>query len=69
MFVVRANAPERWWHPAQVFENTDLARLEEPNLPPQEDRMEWAARLAACQWTLYELAHGLCWTKLKDHIS
>jgi hypothetical protein len=69
VFVVKANAPRRWWHPVEAFGNLDLADLETPYLPSVEERTEWAARLAACQWTLLEINSGLCWTSLSKRTS
>ena len=40
-----------------------LDRIESPSYP--EGREEWAARLAASQWTLDELQAGVAWQKLK----
>lgn len=41
----------------------DPANVEKPYYP--DDRMEWAATLAANQWTLKEIAAGQCWEKIK----
>jgi len=41
----------------------DPARVEHPFYP--DDRMEWAAALAANQWTLDEIAQGDCWRKIQ----
>lgn len=42
---------------------SDPALVEYPFLP--DDRMEWAAALAANQWTFAEMAAGLCWEKIQ----
>jgi len=41
----------------------DPASVENPYYP--DDRMEWAAALAANQWTLEEITAGLCWEQIK----
>lgn len=41
----------------------DVALVEKPFYP--DDRMEWAAALAANQWTLDEIAAGQCWEKIR----
>lgn len=43
---------------------TDLSRIESPRLP--DDREEWAATLAAQQWTLDEMRSGLAWRQLQE---
>ena len=40
----------------------DLSRIESPLR--YEDRLHWAARLAANQWTLDEMRDGTCWRQL-----
>jgi hypothetical protein len=42
----------------------DLARIERPIHP--EDRRQWAAVLAANQWTLQEMRDGTCWRAVSE---
>jgi len=43
---------------------SDLSRIESPLR--YEDRLHWAARLAANQWTLDEMRSGQCWQELNQ---
>jgi hypothetical protein len=52
-------------NPANLFGNIDLAQIERPRVPSVETRRQWAATLAANQWTLPEIAAGLAWQKLQ----
>lgn len=42
----------------------DLKQIEAPILP--DDRAQWAADVAWCQWDVREMAEGLPWRHLKD---
>jgi len=42
----------------------DVAMIENPIMPG--GREQWAWNLAAAQWTLNEMASGLCWRELSD---
>jgi len=44
--------------------DTDLSHIESPRMP--DDREEWAATLAAQQWTLEEMRSGLAWRMLQE---
>jgi len=43
---------------------TTFEQIETPRLPSVEERRELFARLAAQQWTIEEMASGLCWREL-----
>ena len=43
---------------------SDLSRIESPLR--YEDRLHWAARLSANQWTLEEMRSGQCWQELNQ---
>lgn len=43
---------------------TDLARIENPAKP--ENRLQWAADVAFCQWSVAEMAEGKPWRHLKN---
>ena len=49
---------------ALAMGSSDLAKIEAPSMP--EGRERWAAVLAANQWTLREIADGLCWSQIGD---
>lgn len=49
---------------ARALAETDLAKIETPRRP--DNRLEWAAILAANQWTLKEIADGLCWKAIGE---
>lgn len=42
---------------------SDLSKIDNPITP---DREQWAANLAASQWTLEEMNSGLCWKDLNE---
>jgi hypothetical protein len=44
--------------------NTDLKRVEKPELP---DRTAWAHALAYAQWNAWELREGVAWARLRPH--
>lgn len=46
---------------ATAMASGPLANLESPRYPSHEERMHWAAVLAANQWTLDEIARGMAW--------
>lgn len=41
----------------------DFSRIEHPVMP--DDREQWAAALAANQWTIKEMRSGICWRELQ----
>lgn len=43
--------------------SADLSRIEKPRMP--RGRLQWASVLAANQWTLSEMADGLCWRSIR----
>jgi hypothetical protein len=45
--------------------NTDLAQIENPNLP---DRQIWAERLAMFHWNFDEIQNGSCWTHMRKYV-
>ena len=45
--------------------NTDLSRLENPEMP---DRQEWIERIAMCHWNFNELRSGEAWNFFKRYI-
>lgn len=50
---------------ASLMALSDPALVEHPMMPDDDERMRWAGTLAANQWTLEEIAAGLCWGKIK----
>lgn len=57
VFIAHANMPPAYWHPAQEF-SRPLSDIENPYHPEKEERMNWAARIAAVQWRLKEMGEG-----------
>lgn len=53
--------------PALLMGLSDLSRIEHPRRP--DGRMEWAARLAASQWTVEELRSGKAWRALEQLVA
>lgn len=49
--------------PARALGNTDLREIERPVYGPRE---EWAAVLAANQWSIAEMRAGTCWRQLLE---
>jgi hypothetical protein len=49
---------------ASIMGRSDPINIEYPLYP--DDRYEWAATLAANQWTLDEIASGMAWSALRD---
>lgn len=45
--------------------NTDLARIENPEMP---DRQKWVERLAMSHWNFKELQSGECWQHMKSFL-
>jgi hypothetical protein len=45
--------------------NTDLAQIENPQLP---DRQKWVERLAMSHWNFVELQAGACWSHMRQFI-
>jgi hypothetical protein len=45
--------------------NTDLANIENPNMP---NRLLWAQRLAMSHWNFQELESGQCWRHMRQFI-
>jgi hypothetical protein len=45
--------------------NTDLAQIENPNLP---DRQTWAERLAMFHWNFAEIESGECWAHMRKYV-
>jgi len=46
---------------ASLMGSSDLGRIETPNYPTDQERVQWASNLAANQWTLKEIESGKCW--------
>ena len=49
---------------ASKMGTSDLSHIDDPWLP--DDRLEWAADIAYCQWSIAEMAEGLPWWHLKN---
>ena len=47
---------------ARLMGGVDLSKIESPRYP--SNRRQWAANLAANQWTLSEIANGDCWKEI-----
>lgn len=47
---------------ASIMAESDLSKIETPRYP--DGREQWAANLAASQWTLDEFRDGTCWREL-----
>jgi hypothetical protein len=45
--------------------NTDLAKIENPNL---FDRQSWVERISMFHWNFEELQNGECWTHIRNYI-
>jgi hypothetical protein len=45
--------------------NTDLARIETPNMP---DREQWIRKLAQCHWSFEDLRSGRCWAHMRNWV-
>jgi hypothetical protein len=46
--------------------STDLAQIENPPFPSDEERKQWLADVAYCQWNGDEMRSGRYWRHLKD---
>lgn len=51
---------------ASVLGPYDLATIEHPRFPTDDERLKWAANLAYCQWSIDEMSSGACWGFLKS---
>jgi hypothetical protein len=45
--------------------NTDLSRIENPDLP---DRQRWIERISMCHWNFEELQSGEAWQYFRKYI-
>ena len=45
--------------------NTDLSRIETPNMP---DREQWIRKLAQCHWSFEDLRSGRCWAHMRNWV-
>jgi hypothetical protein len=45
--------------------NTDLSRIETPNMP---DREQWIRKLAQCHWSFEDLRSGRCWAHMRQWV-
>jgi len=45
--------------------NTDLSKLENPELPSRQD---WIERLSMCHWNFDELKNGEAWKSFKQYV-
>jgi hypothetical protein len=45
--------------------NTDLAKIETPNMP---DRQPWVERISMFHWNFQELVSGECWQHIRKFI-
>jgi arsenate reductase-like glutaredoxin family protein len=51
---------------AQSLCKQDLAQIENPFIPTEDELMAWAAHLAYCQFTEIEMANGTAWKILNE---
>ena len=49
----------------QEIANTDLSKIESPNLP---NRQSWIERLAMSHWNFEELKSGECWRHMRKYV-
>ncbi len=61
-FPIFVTDPER--SQCKEIANTDLSKIENPNLP---DRQKWAERLAMFHWNFNEIANGECWSHMRKY--
>ena len=45
--------------------NTDLSRIETPDMP---DREQWIRKLAQCHWSFEDLRSGRCWAHMRNWV-
>jgi len=53
---------------ADPLANKDWGKLGLPRRPSIEERTQWAANVAYCQWSLAELADGSAWYVIKQQL-
>lgn len=53
---------------AKPMSLADLAKIETPYYPSDEERARWARCLAYCQWSLDEMTSGEAWKILREEI-
>lgn len=51
---------------ASVLGHSDLAKIESPFVPSDEQRRQFAADVAYCQWNHIEARDGIAWRHFKD---
>lgn len=51
---------------ASVLAKDDLSWIESPRIPSDDQRLQFFADLAYCQWTMAELRTGAAWAHIKD---
>lgn len=47
----------------------DLAQVEQPRFPAEDERQRWCNAMAYCQWTTDELRDGSAWQELKAELT
>jgi hypothetical protein len=64
---LRAGIPVFCWEGvASVLASQDLTEIERPRIPTGDERAQFFADLAYCQWTVDELRSGAAWAYMKD---
>jgi hypothetical protein len=53
---------------AKPISSTQIEEIENPRLASDEERWQWLANLAYCQWTLPEFASGEAWSHIRPLI-
>lgn len=53
---------------AKPISSTNVADIENPRRASYQERLQWAANLAYCQWTMPELASGEAWAVLRPQV-
>lgn len=51
---------------ASVVAETDLSKVERPNIPNRDEMDAWMAHLAFCQFTVPELRSGFAWNMVNE---